>query len=195
MIAWIIASVVIIPLALSEFSEISPWIAQHMLTWAARHIGNPRQAERYREEWLAGLQDVPGKVTKLIKAISIVFYTVPMMNWKYSRTAYLWPTRRLAFAFLALTMPRRRQLSLSNLIMSYGIQIGNGGFEGEAHTTVGELRELIELAPKSASRKWILPKSQFISGSGRLMIEMNHKGMFIVLHGIPVAPARGTRSS
>jgi hypothetical protein len=87
MTAWIIFSVFILPLLLSEFSEIAPWAANRLLAWGASHLPNKELSERYREEWLAGIQDVPGKLTKLAKAISIVCYTVPALRRDASKAS------------------------------------------------------------------------------------------------------------
>jgi hypothetical protein len=75
---WVIISAVALPLALSELGEISPWAARRLLTWGARRLPGRQQSERYREEWLAGIEEVPGKLTKLAKAISIVCCMVPI---------------------------------------------------------------------------------------------------------------------
>jgi hypothetical protein len=185
--AWVIVSVVVIPLALSEFSEISPWMAQRMLTWAARHVGDPRQAERYREEWLAGLQDVPGKLTKLVKAISISFYMVPIMNWHYKSAVYLWPARRLADTFLTLTFPRFRQRLLVKRVGLYSVWIGERNREGGAAATVNDVLETLKSAAKVTGGRRILPESERVPGTRNLVVEVDHKRKRAVLHGLTVA--------
>ena len=76
-ILWVVISAVVLPLALSELGEIAPWAARRLLTWGARRLPGRQQSERYREEWLAGIEEVPGKLTKLAKAVSIVCCMVP----------------------------------------------------------------------------------------------------------------------
>jgi hypothetical protein len=186
MIAWAIISAVILPLLLSEFSEVSPWMARRLLVWAAVHVGDPRRAERYREEWLAGLQDVPGNLTKLVKALSIVCYTVPVMHWHLKGSFYLWPARKLGDAFLALTFPRIRRRLLKRRIERYGITIGRKGSRGS--TTIGELRELMDIGIMDAVSGRVLRGSQNVSGSGPLTLELDHRRRRLVLHGLRHVP-------
>jgi GT2 family glycosyltransferase len=56
---------VIPTLVLSEFTYLSPWLAERLVRWAANRLGDPDASERYREEYLASLNAVPGKLTKL----------------------------------------------------------------------------------------------------------------------------------
>jgi hypothetical protein len=188
MIAWAIISALIIPLLLSEFSEVSPWMARRLLGWAARHVGDPRRAERYSEEWLAGLEDVPGKLTRLVKALSIVFYTVPVIHWRLKGAAYLWPGRKLADSLLALTFPRIRQRLLEQRIMSYGIRIGRMGSAGSTFT-VGELKSMIDMAVEDAGGRRVLPRSQTTSNARKLALELDHRAKRLILHGLGLAPA------
>src|ERR1700691_68984 len=102
MTVWVIISAIVLPLGLSEFSELSPWIARQLLIWGADRIGDPRKCARYREEWQAGLNDVPGKLTKLLKALSILCYTVPVMHWRFKGPVYSWPGRKALDTILAI---------------------------------------------------------------------------------------------
>ncbi|AKL68113.1 hypothetical protein [Streptomyces sp. Mg1] len=62
----------LIPTALSmiigECTEVSPWLARLVLRLAARRLGNPEAAERYEAEWIALLDERPGKLLKLFFA-------------------------------------------------------------------------------------------------------------------------------
>ncbi len=60
----IIFTVILLPLVLAEVGEISPWLARWVLRWGAKCIGDRDATERYTEEWLAGIEDTPGKITK-----------------------------------------------------------------------------------------------------------------------------------
>lgn len=69
-------SELLVPLALgllaNEFVDICPWLAQKMLRWAACRFGDTDTSERYAEEWIALLHERPGKLLKLVTALSIV---------------------------------------------------------------------------------------------------------------------------
>lgn len=62
----------VIPTALSivigECTEISPWLARRILRLGARLLGNPEATERYEAEWIALLDERPGKLLKLVFA-------------------------------------------------------------------------------------------------------------------------------
>lgn len=78
---WLIA-VVLVPVALAEFGEVSPWLARRWVRWAARQLPTQGMQARYAEEWRAHLEQVPGKVTRLGFAASLVVRSVPVMRWR-----------------------------------------------------------------------------------------------------------------
>lgn len=106
------------PIIICEFTEVSPWLARCLLTWAAGKLGDVSRTERYREEWLAGLEDVPGKLIKLIRALSIVCYMIPIISWRINHKRYMWPLRRLS-DFVLILFPSKRSDRLETLIMTY----------------------------------------------------------------------------
>jgi hypothetical protein len=175
MILWTVVSLMVLPLMLSEFSEVSPWLARRLLSWAAGRLADKRKAERYREEWLAGLQDVPGKLTKLVKALSIVSYWVPVMHWRANRAAYLWPTRRIFDGLWAVAARSKRQRRLEALLSRYGIwfswQTEPGGY-----FTLAELRGLVWRAADQASAHLLLRRSQVV-GNDLMVLRFDHKRM------------------
>lgn len=58
-------------LLVNEFCEISPWCAHRLVRWAAfRRYADRGRAEMRAEEWLALINDRPGKLFKLITALS-----------------------------------------------------------------------------------------------------------------------------
>lgn len=67
---------ILVPLVLgavvNEAIDVCPWLARKLVRWSARRITDASMAQRYEEEWLAGLEDRPGKLLQLISAISIV---------------------------------------------------------------------------------------------------------------------------
>ncbi|MBM7771004.1 hypothetical protein JOD54_001208 [Actinokineospora baliensis] len=77
-----------VPMVVAECGEVSPWLAREVLGWAARRLRPPDKAARYAEEWLADLEEVPGKLTKLLWAIGVAFLGVlrlrepkPSLDW------------------------------------------------------------------------------------------------------------------
>ncbi|MEV6674958.1 hypothetical protein, partial [Streptomyces sp. NPDC051162] len=63
---------ILIPLALglilSEFTEVAPWLARRILRLAAHRLDDPEYSERYEAEWVALLDERPGKLLKLFFA-------------------------------------------------------------------------------------------------------------------------------
>lgn len=62
----------LLPLLINEFGEVAPWLAGRIVRRAARRLENPEATERYAEEWEATLEEVPGKLMKLLKALDIL---------------------------------------------------------------------------------------------------------------------------
>lgn len=66
-----------------ECSELSPWLARKVIKAGAHLLLERDQVTRYEEDWLAGLNETPGKLSVLLKALGIVFISVPRTNWDY----------------------------------------------------------------------------------------------------------------
>src|SRR5437016_5244284 len=58
------------PVLVSEFTDWLPWLAARLVRAAARALP-PDARERYAEEWLAELDAVPGKLSKLALAVRV----------------------------------------------------------------------------------------------------------------------------
>jgi hypothetical protein len=84
-VAIFILMMFIVPLAVNEAGELAPGLAKCLVRWAAGRLGTPEARELYREDWLANLERVPGKVTKLLWALGLVFYGVPKLGWQIKR--------------------------------------------------------------------------------------------------------------
>jgi hypothetical protein len=74
---------VLIPLLVNEAGDLAPSLARRLLRWGARRIGQADQTERYEEEWLADLERIPGKLTKLIHACGILARSVPALRAQF----------------------------------------------------------------------------------------------------------------
>jgi len=70
---------VALPLLLTEFGDWCPWLAARLVRWAARHLGDPASCRRYEEEWIANLNEVPGKLARLVAAFGYLAY-MPRMR-------------------------------------------------------------------------------------------------------------------
>lgn len=67
-----LVTAVVLGLVVNEFCDISPWLARQVIRFAARCVPNLEARERLEEEWTAGLQDRPGKILKLISALTVL---------------------------------------------------------------------------------------------------------------------------
>lgn len=171
---WLIVSSIVLPLLLSEFSEISPWAARRLLTWGSRRLPGNGLSERYREEWLAGIEEVPGKLTKLAKAVSIVCYMVPAMNWCINGSSYLWPVRRIADALISRVAPSFAARRRERLTLSYEIYMGVPARGKSDPFTIGQFRDFIVSPPRPASSARILPEKEMFR-DGALAGMLDHK--------------------
>lgn len=171
---WLIISAVALPLGLSEFSEISPWAARHLLTWGARRLPGRERSERYREEWLAGIEEVPGKLIKLFKAVSIICYMVPVMNWRVNGPIYLWPTRRIADAIISRLAPALSNRIRARLMGSYTVYMGVPVRGRSGTFTVKQIRDLLINSRTSTKPGHMLPATEMIE-NGPLRGMLDHR--------------------
>lgn len=77
---------VLVPLLVGEAGDLAPSLARGLLRWGARRIGQAGQARRYEEEWLADLERVPGKVTKVAHACGVLARSVPRLRAQFRRS-------------------------------------------------------------------------------------------------------------
>ncbi|MEV7227289.1 hypothetical protein AB0M79_09740 [Polymorphospora sp. NPDC051019] len=67
---WELLAGATIGLIFAEFTEICPWAARRLVSWAAyRWTTDPEEAAGYAEEWKAVIDDRPGKLFKLVTAV------------------------------------------------------------------------------------------------------------------------------
>ncbi|MFB8402195.1 hypothetical protein [Streptomyces sp. NPDC055912] len=76
----------LVGLFLAEGTEIAPWMARRILRVAAHRIGSPEATSRYEEEWLALLDERPGKLLKLLLAVNILVFATPRLRRGYRTT-------------------------------------------------------------------------------------------------------------
>lgn len=66
-----LVTAVIVPMLVSEFTDWLPWFAARLIGATVRTLPYAVRS-RYAEEWLAELDDVPGKLSKLAFAIRVL---------------------------------------------------------------------------------------------------------------------------
>jgi hypothetical protein len=106
---------------IAELRDCAPWLAEHLLRRAVRRLPEPDR-ERYGEEWAAVLNDVPGKLMKLAKAMGFLIHA-PFAN----RAARgLPPISQVVLARLGSSAERMRATPLSylRLLMKYAAWTG-----------------------------------------------------------------------
>jgi hypothetical protein len=67
---WLL-SVIVVPLLLAEFTDVSPWLAEKLVRRAARRLPEPERS-RWQEEWAAELGSKPGRLWRLVWALSLL---------------------------------------------------------------------------------------------------------------------------
>jgi hypothetical protein len=71
MTVWGVLPAVALGLAVNEFCDLSPWLARRVVLGAARlWAETPEEAAGYAEEWTAVIEERPGKLFKLITALT-----------------------------------------------------------------------------------------------------------------------------
>jgi hypothetical protein len=81
-VAGFLVLAVLLPLLLNEVGDLATWLAGRLLRWGARRLGSATATDRYSEEWLAMLEFVPGKLTRLAWACGILLWSVPALRWR-----------------------------------------------------------------------------------------------------------------
>ncbi|MEV4058198.1 NB-ARC domain-containing protein [Amycolatopsis sp. NPDC049688] len=82
----LLLTAVLLPLAVSEFRDWCPRLATSLVRWAARRLGDHTARIRYEEEWVANLDEVPGKLSPLLSAVGYLI-AVPRMRWTLRRAS------------------------------------------------------------------------------------------------------------
>jgi hypothetical protein len=78
LLLWVLTAIVL-PLLLSEFTDLCPWLAKKLVRRAARRLPEPDRP-RWEAEWLAELASKPGQLLKLLWALGLL-----PGAWKMSR--------------------------------------------------------------------------------------------------------------
>ncbi|MFJ2004793.1 hypothetical protein [Streptomyces chartreusis] len=78
-----LVTAVVLGLVVNELCDISPWLARKVIVLAARCVPNCEVRERLEEEWTAGLHDRPGKILKLVAALTILASALTTVRGMY----------------------------------------------------------------------------------------------------------------
>ncbi len=89
---------VVVPLLVNEAGDCAPGLARWLLRWGARRLGQPGRTRRYEEEWLADLDRIPGKITKLAHSCGVVTMSVPRLRAQFRRGRHRAPHCRMLSA-------------------------------------------------------------------------------------------------
>ncbi|MEV6002171.1 hypothetical protein AB0M25_23580 [Streptomyces griseomycini] len=110
-----------IGLLLNEAVDISPWLARRILRWAAHRLPDIDEARAYEEEWTALLDERPGKLLKLVYALTFILPALQMRRASLGRLS--WP-RRLVRRHVFLWSGPRMLWSMGFLgLASMGLQM------------------------------------------------------------------------
>jgi len=115
-ITWI--TTVVAPLIVLEIKDLAPWIARQIVRFGARLIMDRTHAARYKEEWLAGIDDWPGPLTKIVGAVILVVFVVPRLN--YLIFDLFWQRKIGVPITIALTLRNLRSTLSINFVLRLG---------------------------------------------------------------------------
>ena len=73
-----------LPLLLAEFGDWCPWLADRIVRWAAGRLRDTTACQRYEEEWIANLNEIPGRLARLVAAFGYMA-CVPSMRRSISQ--------------------------------------------------------------------------------------------------------------
>ncbi|MEE1761190.1 hypothetical protein [Streptomyces sp. SP18BB07] len=74
---------IVLGLVVNEFCDVCPWLARKVIRLAARLVPDPEVRERLAEEWAAGLHDRPGKILKLLSALTLLVSAATTLRSMY----------------------------------------------------------------------------------------------------------------
>ena len=80
LLVWV-ATLVVLPLSLTEVSELAPWLARKVVVLGVLLIKDRDLREQYKEDWQEGVDAWPGRLVKLVRALLLVGIGVPKTNW------------------------------------------------------------------------------------------------------------------
>jgi len=118
----ILFTAVLLPLGIMEFGSLAPWLAARLVEWGASLLGPDELCARYREDWLANLERVPGNLTKLGWALWVVAWGVPQLR-QPSGKKQLGPAE--APVWSVLVDPGFRWYFAGSICLSIGIWVQN----------------------------------------------------------------------
>jgi hypothetical protein len=73
----------LLSLLTAEFSDLGPWLARRVTKLSARLLLDRGLGQQYDEEWLAGIERTPGRLTPLVRATGLLLISVPVLNYRY----------------------------------------------------------------------------------------------------------------
>ncbi len=119
-------SALLVPLALTEFYDWCPRIAQAIVRWSARRLHHPEDQARYEEEYLANLAEVPGRLSQLLAALGYAGNVVMMRRTLRSQPTALEaaeppPPRPVLQSLIAVHQARHPTADIAVLGRAYAV--------------------------------------------------------------------------
>ncbi|MFJ4518987.1 hypothetical protein [Streptomyces sp. NPDC088816] len=143
-----------IGLLLNEAVDISPWLARRILRWASHRLPDIDEAREYEEEWTALLDERPGKLLKLVYALTFILPALQMR--RASLGSLSWPRRLVRRHVFLWSGPRMVWSTGLLMLVAMGLQI---------------IAERIPPGPESD------PLFYWLSGSGAVLMTYLSLGM------------------
>ncbi|MFJ8348973.1 hypothetical protein ACIQ9J_21955 [Streptomyces sp. NPDC094153] len=110
-----LVTAVVLGLVVNELCDVCPWLARKVIRLAARAVPDREVRRRLEEEWVAGLQDRPGKILKLFSAVTILVSAVTAVRGMYvTERPWFQSLRRL----ISSVFDREGRIVISNMLFS-----------------------------------------------------------------------------
>jgi hypothetical protein len=161
LLGWLFGAVVL-PLLVAEFTEVGPWLARKLIDRAARRLPKPERS-RWREEWLANLADMPGKLTKLMWALSIFLIGAgkmrrmlgapPLSQVLWARVQAAWqrlPSQRKS----PQDTPQSIDLQVDSVVQKQEVQPVTLEVEVQPVTVTAQVQPVTALDPWARNRRY-----------------------------------------
>lgn len=120
----LVTALILLLMTTIRMTDAWPWMSRKLLRWSTHCFETDSLRARFEEEWLADLEEVPGKLAKLVHCLGVLLFTAaPLLarsRWKRSRlarwlnrvTTRLRPTRALANGGCGAVLTRAGAIAL-----------------------------------------------------------------------------------
>ncbi|MDN3239222.1 hypothetical protein [Glycomyces tritici] len=166
---WIV--LIVVPLLLSEFTELAPWLAKKLIRGSALLLRDEIATERFAEEWAAELETKPGKLVKLgyalfrLLLLPLTFIEVRIDAKEHRAATVASPATFVKISGAGLVKELEKAGMTTGLIdIKFHPELGYTAFQGENGSVVAvtevpwsdDLPSKAELIPDGASGGWAM---------------------------------------